>query len=129
MHKNWMFAVLPALACLLFSQDGVAQAVNPTGSVVSGTVADEASVRFLQNNFDVWLARSQPDGTGTVDIWRVTKNSAQLWRKFPRALCREPPPSLASPATARWKKPIRRWNNWRNATLRWRTLRTLAIAI
>ncbi len=66
MHKK---SVLPVLMCLIWSQISHAQALNANGSVVSGTVANEASVRFLQDNFDVWLARSQPDGTGKVDIW------------------------------------------------------------
>jgi len=66
MHKK---SVLPVLMCLIWSQISHAQALNANGSVVSGTVANEVSVRFLQDNFDVWLARSQPDGTGKVDIW------------------------------------------------------------
>ena len=66
MHKK---PILAALVCFVWSQTSHAQALNSNGSVVSGTVANEASVRFLQDNFDVWLARSQPDGTGSVDIW------------------------------------------------------------
>ena len=77
MHKK---QILAALLCFLWSQlsqaqiqlkaDAAKQALDTNlGSVVSGTVADETTVRFLQDNFDVWLARSQPDGTGLVDIW------------------------------------------------------------
>ncbi len=62
-------SILPVLTCLIWSQLSHAQALNPNGSVVSGSVTNEASVRFLQNNFDVWLARSQPDGSASVDIW------------------------------------------------------------
>ena len=66
MHKK---PILAALVCFVWSQISHAQALNANGSVVSGTVPDTASVRFLQDHFDVWLARSQPDGTGSVDIW------------------------------------------------------------
>jgi len=62
-------SILPVLTCLIWSQLSHAQALNANGSVLSGSVANEASVRFLQDHFDVWLARSQPDGTGVVDIW------------------------------------------------------------
>ncbi len=66
MHKKTIFA---ALICLIGSHICQAQALNANGHVVSGTVANEATVRFLQDNFDVWLARSDLDGTGSVDIW------------------------------------------------------------
>ena len=66
MHKSPIFA---ALICLIASQISHAQVLNANGHVVSGNVANEATVRFLQDNFDVWLARSQPDGSGSVDIW------------------------------------------------------------
>ena len=62
-------SILAALFVLICSQISYAQALNVNGHVVSGTVANEATVRFLQDNFDVWLARSQPDGSGSVDIW------------------------------------------------------------
>ena len=61
--------ILAAIFVLICSQISYAQALNVNGHVVSGTVANEATVRFLQDNFDVWLARSQPDGSGSVDIW------------------------------------------------------------
>ena len=62
-------SILMALLYLMWSPIGNSQALNTNGSVVSGSVANEATVRFLQDNFDVWLARSQSDGTGSVDIW------------------------------------------------------------
>ena len=75
MHKKTIFA---ALICLIGSHICQAQALNANGHVVSGTVANEATVRFLQDNFDVWLARSQPDGTGSVDIWVDYSQQRQL---------------------------------------------------
>ncbi len=86
MHKKPFFA---ALFCLFGSQLSHAHGVlngdsaippldSDRGHVVSGAVPNETTVRFLQDNFDVWLARSQPDGTGRVDIWVDAAQQRQL---------------------------------------------------
>jgi carboxypeptidase T len=59
--------VATLLACVF---SAAAQDIDyRSGSVLSGTVPDDVTVRFLQDNFDVWRARSRVDGKGEVDIW------------------------------------------------------------
>jgi carboxypeptidase T len=49
-------------------------------TVVSGTVPDTATVQFLQDNFDVWLARPLDDGRGALDIAVTAAERAELAR-------------------------------------------------
>jgi carboxypeptidase T len=54
--------------------------ISESGSVVSMRVPNESTVRFLQDNFDVWLARSQSDGSGVLDLWVDPNEQAELSR-------------------------------------------------
>jgi carboxypeptidase T len=73
------------LACfaLGFPQQGAAFAPSSDvdSIIVSGTVPNETTVRFLQDNFDVWQARSLLDGYGALDIW-VDPKQAQLLQSY-----------------------------------------------
>ncbi len=63
------------LARLSYAQN---QSDDRYGMIVSGVVPDEITVRFLQDNFDVWQARSQLDGSGALDIWVDSQQAQQL---------------------------------------------------
>jgi carboxypeptidase T len=80
--KYWLHALSCSL--IMVGVDVHAHDVNAAiapsepGSVVSMQVPNETTVRFLQDNFDVWLARSQPDGSGLLDVWVSDEDSLRL---------------------------------------------------
>jgi carboxypeptidase T len=62
------------------SKQSTDQLTLDAGSVVTLKVKDETTVRFLQDHFDVWLARSDESGAGTLDVWVDVEDQVELAR-------------------------------------------------